>query len=312
MAKSTSHQNPFDDFDKKVGFNDKAGSEKPEREYRDFDTERDAELGKEQVRRALADSGTPLTLGSSLINVTRGELDMQIYTARQYPRDIEQFYRKAEMLMCETLETAKSCIYSLSRNEQDGGKKSIVGASIRCAEIAAGAFTNLRVASRIIGFNERFVIAQGAAHDLETNVAFCFEVPRRITNKYGKTFSDDMIQVTAGAAGSIAMRNAIIRAVTPGRIDTLLNKVRRVISEKDEPLSVRRDKMLGYFDSQNVSEERVLAYLGKKNVYEVDDDDFITLIGVVNFKTENPASTYDDVFPVVHGKERPAFGAKDE
>ena len=64
------------------------------------------------------------------------------------------------------------------------------------AEIIANAWTNLRVATRIIGNDGRMITAQAVCHDLETNVAVCKEVKRSIVTKKGYTFSQDMQVVT--------------------------------------------------------------------------------------------------------------------
>lgn len=53
--------------------------------------------------------------------------------------------------------------------------------------------------------------AQGVFHDLERNVAITYEVRRRIVDKNGRRYKPDMIGVTANAACSIALRNAILR-----------------------------------------------------------------------------------------------------
>ena len=68
---------------------------------------------------------------SSLELIQRAEIDMQIATAKRYPRDLAKVKRK--MLDFATLdeETAESCFYSVPR---DG--KTIQGPSVRLAEIA--------------------------------------------------------------------------------------------------------------------------------------------------------------------------------
>lgn len=159
--------------------------------------------------------------------INRSEVDMQIATAKQYPRDLPTVLNKIETYATMDTETAEDCFYALRRQGADGGTQLIEGLSVRMAEIIASAWGNLRVQTRIIGNDGRFITAQGVCHDLETNVAVSKEVKRRITNKYGKTFSDDMQVVTGNAAASIAFRNAVL-AVVPKAVtkksSPMLNK----------------------------------------------------------------------------------------
>ncbi len=145
---------------------------------------------------------------SSLELIQRAEIDLQISTAKKYPRDLARV--KSKMISFATLdeETAESCFYTLPR---DG--KTIQGPTVRLAEIAVACYTNLRAASRIISNDGRVITSQAACHDLENNTLISVEVQRRITTKQGKTYSEEM-QVTAGnAANAIAFRNAVFKVV---------------------------------------------------------------------------------------------------
>jgi hypothetical protein len=96
--------------------------------------------------------------------IQRAEIDMQIATAKRYPRDLSKV--KKRMLDFATLdeETAESCFYTLPR---DG--KTIQGPSVRLAEIAVACYQNIRVASRVIANDGRVITAQAACLDLENN-----------------------------------------------------------------------------------------------------------------------------------------------
>lgn len=99
--------------------------------------------------------------------IDRAEVDVQIATAKQYPRDVAQVLNKIRTYGQMDVETAGECFYSLPR----GNNSSVEGVSVRFAEIVAGAWGNLRVATRIIGNDGKTITAQGVAHDLETNLA---------------------------------------------------------------------------------------------------------------------------------------------
>ena len=81
----------------------------------------------------------------AIAQIEQAQIDTQIATARRYPRNIAKV--KAQMLAIATLdeETAAACSYALPR-----AGKVITGPSVRLAEIALSAFTNVRAATRIL------------------------------------------------------------------------------------------------------------------------------------------------------------------
>lgn len=144
--------------------------------------------------------------------IERAQVDMQITTARKFPRELSKV--KARMLSFATLdeETAASCFYTLPARK-GGNDKPIQGPSVRMAEIALASYQHVKAGSRIVGDDGKFITAQAVVHDLENNVAVSIEVRRRVTTKEGRRFGDDMIAVTGNAACSIALRNAVFRVV---------------------------------------------------------------------------------------------------
>ena len=107
--------------------------------------------------------------------LARAELDVQISTAKAYPRDVHRSLQYAEQLATMDEETAQSCFYVLPRKDKDGTKKEIKGASIRLAEIIANAWGNIHAATRIIENDGRHITAEGIAWDLETNVKIAMQ-----------------------------------------------------------------------------------------------------------------------------------------
>src|SRR4051812_13432120 len=107
------------------------------------------------------------------------EVDLQVATAKRYPRSITAFMRRAQEMATLTPEIAASCIYALPRKE-NGKQKNIEGPSARLAEICASAWGNLRAEGKVLGHDEEFVTARGTAWDVESNVAIAYEVKRRI------------------------------------------------------------------------------------------------------------------------------------
>jgi phosphoribulokinase len=74
----------------------------------------------------------------------RSQIDMQISTAKKYPRSVKAFMEEAQGMIALNQETAEACNYKLKRKEKGGGIKYIEGPSIRLLEIAASCYTNLR------------------------------------------------------------------------------------------------------------------------------------------------------------------------
>jgi len=216
---------------------------------------------------------------------TRGEIDVQIQTAKRYPRELSRVLRTIETLATVDQETAERCWYSLPR-----AGKNIEGPSVRLAEIIASSWGNLRVGFRVVGMDEKHVICQGMAHDLESNVLVQAEVRRRITDKNGKRFSDDMIVVTSNAAGSIALRNAIFKVVPMGVFHGILAKVKAVGMGDERTLVERRKAAMAHFEAKGFKRSRILALLDRKAEEDVTVEDLATLRGYINAADEESGS----------------------
>lgn len=240
-----------------------------------------------------AEPASPEMLG--LDAITRGEIDMQIATARRYPRDIALV--KEEMVAMATLddETAASCFYSLDR-KGEGGKRALVqGPSIRMAEIALACYGNVRAGTRGLGETEdgRFVRELGVFHDVQKNVMVAREVKRRITTKDGRRYGDDMVGVTMAAAGAIALRNAILTGIPRSLVKPAYEKAKEVALGKTKSLTTRRSEILERLKklSPLITLERVLARLERRSLEEVTWEDLEHLLGL-------GAAVKDGVTPV--------------
>lgn len=220
----------------------------------------------------------------------RAEIDVQIATAKQYPRDLARVLNTIRTYGQMDVETAGECFYSLAR-----GNNPIEGVSVRFAEIVAGAWGNLRVATRIIGNDGKTITAQGVCHDLETNLAVSVEVKRRITDKYGKTFSEDMQVVTGNAASAIAFRNAVMKIVPKAITKKVTDEIKAVAKGSTQPIEERRKAMLEYVKKFNITEEEVLFFCGVNTAENIDNDMLFNLRGAVNAINEG-SSTVEEIF----------------
>ena len=225
--------------------------------------------------------------------VTRGEIDVQISTAKRYPRDIEASRNAATAMACVDEETAASCMYALPR----AGKK-IEGGSIRLAEIVASTYGNLRVQSRIIDdqSDKNYVTAMAGAWDLQSNTAVSIEKKRRATDRNGKRYNDDMMITTQNANASIAFRDAVFKVVPRAFWQPIYEAARNVAIGNAATLGERRSKLVEYFGKLGVFEDRLLASFGYESTDQIGLDDLGKLLGTANLIKEGQ-TTVDQAFP---------------
>lgn len=214
---------------------------------------------------------------SSMIAVlNKSEIDQQISTAKKYPRSIVAFRREALEMVTLSEAVAESCIYAIPR---DG--KTIEGPSARFAEIIVSAWGNTRSGARVVSDAGEFVTAQGVFHDLERNNSITYEVQRRIVNRSGKRFGTDMIGVTANAACSIALRNAILKGVPKAFWEEMYNAARKTIMGDYKTLNNRRAEALAQFQKFGVSAEKVCYTLEVAGVEDIGLEHLVVLRGIL-------------------------------
>ncbi len=226
---------------------------------------------------------TEIVLPSSLGAMVRSEIEAQVATARRYPRKIKTFLDRSIQQVTAMPVIAKKCMYALERWDAKEGKKKIIdGPSIRMAEIMASAYGNLRTQARVIGMDDRFVTVEGNCLDTENNVGFSQEIKRRITTSKGKTYNEDMIMVTANAAMSIALRNAIFRVIPVAYRDIIYAEAKRVAVGGAAGFISQRDEVLGFFADHDIPLADVLDACGAASVDDMTADHICALIGIQN------------------------------
>ena len=238
-----------------------------------------------------------------LTAINRAEVDIQIATAKQYPRDVNAVLNKIATYATMDRETAEDCFYVLRRKDANGQDAVIEGLSVRMAEIIAGAWGNLRVQTRIIGNDGRMITAQAVCHDLETNFAVSKEVKRSIMTKKGYTYSQDMQVVTGNAAASIALRNSVLTVIPKAVTKRIINEVRKVALGQSIDLETSRQNIIAYFGKMGVTQQQILDHLGIKDLKEIDQQAVFELRGTANAIKEG-TTTVQETFV------RPAAEAK--
>ncbi len=213
--------------------------------------------------------------------IVRSEIEAQIIAARSYPRSIARFRQDLYAMVTVDKETADSCYYSLPRKER-GKIKYLEGPSVRFAEFAKSAYGNVRSDGRIVDIGERFVKAQGLCWDMERNNGSRIEVLRRITNRDGRRYTDDMIGVTCNAAIAIAVRNAIFDTIPFALCKQAYDAALDVANDKSVSMADRRDMMLGEWRDIGVKPEIVLQVIGREGLDDVSAKDLRALRGILN------------------------------
>lgn len=231
----------------------------------------------------------------------KAAIDVQIATAKAYPRHLPTVLNKIQTYATMDEETAEDCFYALRRAGQNG-QQLIEGLSVRMAEIIASAWGNMRVKTSIIANDGKTITAEGTCLDLETNVAVSVEVKRRITDKQGRTFSEDMQVVTGNAASAIAFRNAVLKIVPKAVVKKVVNEVKQVAMGKSLDLETSRQNLIGYFAKLGVTEEMLYTYLDIEKRDQIDTDMVFELRGVANAIKEGTTTVAETFVQAVNDK----------
>lgn len=243
----------------------------------------------------------PTQLVASLDRAERANIDIQVSTAKQYPRSISRCANNAVALVTMDKDTAQSCGYALPR-----GGKPITGPSVHLAKIIAQQYGNLRAEAKVVEITDKQVVSRGTAWDLENNYAVSFEVRRSIVGKNGNRFSDDMITVTGNAANSIAYRNAIFGIVPKSITDKAYKAAQHLITgdlSDEEKLIKRRDGAIKHFtDTYGITEEEVIKLCGKHTVNQIQADEIALLLGFAQSLKDGDTTVEELMAPFRKGK----------
>lgn len=238
------------------------------------------------------EESTALATASMAVQLQKAEIDQLVSTAHAFPRSLKRV--QSSILSMATLdeESAEECIYALPR-----GGKPIRGPSIRFAEILKQSYGNCRAAARVVHVDktEGYVEAEGVFHDLETNSASTARVRRRITDRSGRVFKDDMIIVTGNAACSIAMRNAILAGVPKPLWRKAYDMVQATITGDITTLSENREKAFKALAAFGVKPEQVFSALGIQGEEDITVDHIATLRGMYS-ALKNGEATVEEMF----------------
>lgn len=208
----------------------------------------------------------------------KAAIDVQISTAKAYPRNITRAVNNAIAIVTMDSETAKTCTYSVPR-----GRKAITGPSVHLAKILAQVWGNLRVEAKVVSIDAKQVTSESVCFDLENNLAIKAQVKRSIIGKAGR-FNEDMITVTGNAANSIALRNAVLSVIPRSVVDKVYSAAKQRItgdlSDKTKLIAKRKQVFDALKDAYNLTEMEIFSAVGKAGLDHITADDLVVLIGI--------------------------------
>lgn len=238
----------------------------------------------------------PLIPPSHLSAIEKAQIDSQVATAKKYPRSLAECKKRMLDVVQLDQETASSCFYTLPG--RGAGSKPIQGPSIRLAEVAVAAYTNLAAGSRIVEDDGKFVTAQGVCFDMENNTRVTMEVKRRVVDKHGRRYSDDVVGTTMNAACAIAFRNSVFKVIPGALVKPVYQKALEYAVGDKKTLAMRRSKAVEHFNKLGVDNERLFAAINVKGLEEITLDKLGVLLGY-HTAINDGDMTLDEAFPEV-------------
>lgn len=234
-------------------------------------------------------------------SIERANVDVQVATAKQYPRNVQRAIDNSIAIATMDEETAQMCGYALPR-----GGKPITGPSVHLAKIIASNWGNLRTEAKVVQITDKQVISRGTCWDLENNVASAFEVRRSIVGKYGR-FTDDMITVTGNAANSIAYRNAVFSVIPKAVTEKVYMATQRKMTgdlTDEEKLISARTKAIKFLENEyGIKEDEVVKICGKQTVNQIRAEEIALLRGVCNSLKDGDTTVDELMKPYRESKE---------
>ena len=230
----------------------------------------------------------------------RAEYDIQIATAKKYPRNLARVKENCLAIVTMDSKVAESCRYTLPR-----GGKSLSGPSVHLARILVQSYGNVRVDARVKQITDKQIISEAVVFDLETNYACKVEVRRSIMGKNGR-FNDDLITVTGNAATAIAFRNAVFSVIPKGLTDLCADAALRVVtgdlSNEDKLVKARNTAMDYMKTTYNVTEEQVLTAIGLRSINQIKAEQIADLKGLIQAIKDGDTTVEETFHIIVKGK----------
>lgn len=211
----------------------------------------------------------------------QAEIDKQIMTAKAFPRNVNACLANIIGFIEGDQEIADSCIYAVPAGKN---KKTVEGPSVRLSELFLAEWGNLIISTKILSSDGNKVISSGQCWDIEKNISADMQTIRTVHTT---------VDVTASAAASIALRNAIFKIIPKAFIDKAY-KIAKDVSvngvkknKQNIPFEERRRNVFESVKRVGISVENVLAYFNKTSIDQIDKEEIQHIIAVGTSVKEN-------------------------
>jgi len=207
----------------------------------------------------------------------KATIDMQISTAKRWPRNIKKVVDNCVAIISLDAEFADDCTYTLKK-----GGKVIAGPSVYLARLICQQMGNIRAENRVVGYSDTHVTVEATCFDLETNFAMRTQIKKSIVGSSGK-YSEDMQVITGNAANAIALRNAIFAVVPQAITKKVYDAAKKAIAgdlSDSTKLMAKRTKLFEYLiGAYGITEMEILKSVGKATADHITPDDIVAIIG---------------------------------
>lgn len=236
---------------------------------------------------------------SVLEAVTRQEIDLQICTAKRYPRNITGFVNSCIAQATLDPEIAQSLFYSVPVGKGVNGKQLYAdGPSIRLAELVAANYKNLRYSTDIIEETDKAVTARATVMDLENNVGRSSTHAESVVGSNGRRYSDRQIERIKDVAQSKALRKAIFTVVPSALVKPVISAAKALLAGQAASLSERKAGIVAWVKSLRIDAKRVWTALGIAGADDLTPADIEQLTAIYQAIAAGE-TTVDDAFPVI-------------
>ena len=138
---------------------------------------------------------------------------------------------------------------------------------------------------RIKSIDNKSVVAEAVAFDMETNYAVCVEARRSIIDKSGNRYTENVIETNAMAIMAIAERNAILKVIPKSIIDNVYKEAFSFaygnLSDKTA-LVKERNRLFNIFkDTYGMLEADVIKCIGLNTKEAVNSENIADLHGII-------------------------------
>ena len=240
--------------------------------------------------------------------IEKANVDVQVATAKQFPRNITRAMQNSIVMATIDPETAQTMRYALPR-----GGKPITGPSVHLAKLIVSNWGNIRAEAKVVQITDSQVVSRGTCWDLENNVATAIEVRRNIKGKNGQRFSDDMITVVGNAANSIADRNVVFSVIPKAVTDQVYQAAQQCITgdlSDEAKLLQKRTNCLKFFnDEYGITEEEVIKLCGKQTVNQIKADEIALMLGIYQSLKDGDTTVEEVLEPIRKEKKKEDIAA---